>query len=98
VCSAASRAALERARTDLGLVTGLLDRREELRGRLQAYKVKAARLGHAEDADLAVLYEEARTVLWTSPCDLRKATVLLSGYQQAISSKTDASKAKGSGG
>ncbi|XVQ13222.1 hypothetical protein ACQP1W_11975 [Spirillospora sp. CA-255316] len=93
----ATRDALERARTDLGLVTGLLDRREELRGRLQAYKVKAARLGHAEDAGLAGLYEEARTVLWTSPCDLRKATVLLSGYQQAISSKADTSNAKGSG-
>ncbi|MFC5753359.1 hypothetical protein [Actinomadura rugatobispora] len=94
----ATRDALERARADLGLVTGLLERREELRGRLQAYKVKAARLGHAEDAGLAGLYEEARAVLWSSPCDLRKATVLLSGYQQAISSKADASKAKGTGG
>ena len=94
----ATRDALDRARADLDLVTGLLDRREELRGRLRAYQVKAARLGFAEDADLAALYEEARKVLWSSPCDLRKATVLLSGYQQAISSKADASRAKGSGG
>ncbi|WP_344598054.1 hypothetical protein [Actinomadura vinacea] len=94
----ATRDALEQVRAGLSLVTGLLDRREELRGRLQAYKVKAARLGHAEDPELARLYEEARALLWSSPCDLRKATVLLSGYQQAISSKADASKAKGSGG
>jgi ABC-type transporter Mla subunit MlaD len=84
----AARDALERARADLRLTTGLLERRDELRGRLQAYKAKAARLGHAEDAELTGLYEEARAVLWTSPCDLRKATVMLSGYQQAISART----------
>jgi hypothetical protein len=85
----AARDALRRAREDLGLVTGLLDRREELRGRLQAYKVKAARLGLAEDAGLTRMYDEARALLWTSPCDLRKATVMLSGYQQAISKRAE---------
>ncbi|WP_433326652.1 hypothetical protein [Spirillospora sp. CA-294931] len=79
--------ALEKTRTALGLVTGLLERRDELRGRLDAYRVKAARLGHAEDEELHGMYQEIRGVLWTSPCDLRKATVLLSRYQQAISSR-----------
>ncbi|MFI0354044.1 hypothetical protein [Actinomadura sp. 9N407] len=85
----AARDALRRAREDLGLVTGLLDRREELRGRLRAYKVKAARLGLAEDDALTRMYEEARALLWTSPCDLRKATVMLSGYQQAITTRAE---------
>ncbi|WP_146877604.1 hypothetical protein [Actinomadura madurae] len=79
--------ALARAREATALIRGLLDRREELRGRLQAYRVKAARLGHAEDPDLARIYEQARELLWTSPCDLRKATVALTGYQQAITSR-----------
>ncbi|MFC6886786.1 MULTISPECIES: hypothetical protein [Actinomadura] len=85
----AAGAALERARADEGVIRGLLDRRDELRGRLDAYRVKAARLGLAEDAELTRLYEHARTLLWTSPCDLRKATVTLSGYQQAINSSAN---------
>ncbi|WUH96873.1 hypothetical protein OHR68_25340 [Spirillospora sp. NBC_00431] len=79
--------ALERARETTGVIRGLLERREELRGRLEGYRVKAARLGHAEDTELARIYEQARELLWTSPCDLRKATVTLSGYQQAINAR-----------
>lgn len=77
--------ALERARGDLRLSAGLLDRRGELRGRLEAYRAKAARLGLAEDARLTELYGEAREVLWTAPCDLRRATAVLREYQGAIS-------------
>ncbi|MCQ0007646.1 hypothetical protein [Actinomadura madurae] len=76
--------ALERARGDLRLSAGLLDRRGELRGRLEAYRAKAARLGLAEDERLTVLYGEAREVLWTAPCDLRRATTVLAEYQRAI--------------
>ncbi|WP_026404921.1 hypothetical protein [Actinomadura rifamycini] len=76
--------ALERARSDLRLSTGLLDRRAELRGRLDAYRAKAARLGLAEDERLSALYEEARDVLWTAPCDLRRATALLAEYQRTV--------------
>lgn len=83
----AANGALEQARETAGVIRGLLDRREELRGRLEAYRMKAARLGHAEDAELAGMYERARELLWTSPCDLRSATVTLSGYQQAINAR-----------
>ncbi|TDC57384.1 hypothetical protein E1281_05110 [Actinomadura sp. KC345] len=83
----AANGALERARETARVIRGLLDRREELRGRLEAYRVKAARLGHAEDAELARIYDQARELLWTSPCDLREATVTLSGYQQAINAR-----------
>ncbi|WP_030164230.1 hypothetical protein [Spirillospora albida] len=88
----AAHRALAEARSSAELSRGLLERREELRGRLDAYRVKAARLGHAEDAELGGLYEEARALLWTSPCDLRRATVALAGYQQAVNAK-----AKGAG-
>lgn len=88
----AAHRALDEARSSVDLIRGLLERREELRGRLDAYRVKAARLGHAEDAELGGLYEEARVLLWTSPCDLRRATVALAGYQQAINAR-----AKGAG-
>jgi hypothetical protein len=83
----AAAAALVRAREVAGVVGGRLDRRVELRGRLESYRVKAARLGHAEDAELARIYEQAREVLWSSPCDLRSATMALSGYQRAITSR-----------
>ncbi|GAA4293389.1 hypothetical protein GCM10023178_66110 [Actinomadura luteofluorescens] len=49
--------------------------------------MKASRLGHAEDAELARSYEQARELLWTSPCDLRKATVALTAYQRAVTSR-----------
>ncbi|MEO3826002.1 hypothetical protein [Actinomadura sp. B10D3] len=76
--------ALERARGDLRLSAGLLDRRGELRGRLEAYRAMAARLGLAEDERLTALYGEAREVLWTAPCDLRRATMVVGEYQRAI--------------
>ncbi|WP_131742324.1 hypothetical protein [Actinomadura roseirufa] len=76
--------ALERAEGDLRLSTGLLDRRGELRGRLEAYRAKAARLGLAEDGTLSRLYGQAREVLWTAPCDLRGGTVAVAEYQRAI--------------
>jgi hypothetical protein len=65
----------------------LLDRRAELRGRLDAYRVKAARQRLAEDAEIATCYQAAYDLLWTVPCDLRAATRALNRYQQAIAAK-----------
>jgi hypothetical protein len=81
--------ALGQARETTGLMTGLLDRREELRGRLDAYKAKAGRLGLAEDTALTELHQRAHDLLWTSPCDLRGATVTLADYQRAITSRAE---------
>jgi hypothetical protein len=61
-----------------------LSQREELRGMLQAYKAKAARLGAAEDLGLTERYEAARDLLWTAPCDLTAAATAVAAYQQAI--------------
>ncbi len=64
--------------------TGLLDRRDELRGLLDAYQAKAAKLGGAEDSELDQRYERARNLLWTAPCDLPAAADAVTGYQQAV--------------
>lgn len=79
---------LDAARTAVRAITGLLDRRAELRGRLEAYQVKAARLGHSEDAELARLHDEAHGILFTAPCDLPAATRALNRYRQAIHDRT----------
>jgi hypothetical protein len=76
--------ALTDVRTRLGALTGLLDRRLELRGRLDAYQAKAKRLGYVEDLDLGALHQKARELLYTIPCDLRAATVAVNRYQQAL--------------
>jgi hypothetical protein len=62
----------------------LLNRREELRGLLDAYQAKAARLGAAEDSGLTERYDRARGLLWTAPCDLAAAADAVTGYQQAV--------------
>jgi hypothetical protein len=64
-----------------------LGKRDELRGLLRAYKAKAARLGAAEDADLAGRYEQAYQLLWTAPCDLPAAEASVADYQRAILAK-----------
>ncbi|MDL5158921.1 hypothetical protein [Actinomycetospora termitidis] len=47
--------------------------RDELRGRLEAYRIKALDLGLAEDVALARLHRHAHDLLWHWPCDLREA-------------------------
>jgi hypothetical protein len=85
----AAATALDQARRTTALIDGLLERRDELRGRLDAYKAKAGRLGLAEDAELTGLHQRAHDLLWTSPCDLRGATVALADYQRAIASRAE---------
>ncbi|MDF5751888.1 hypothetical protein [Spongiactinospora sp. TRM90649] len=80
----ATAGALDQARTTTATVTGLLDRRDELRGRLEAFRAKAVRLGRGEDAGLDYLFRQARDLLWTAPCDLRQSTVAVAAYQRAI--------------
>jgi hypothetical protein len=75
---------LDAARRSMRTVGGLLDRRAELRGRLEAYRVKAARLGYGEDLELERLHQQAQDLLFTAPCDLPAATRALNRYQQGL--------------
>ena len=77
-------AAAQRYRDAERAATALLGRRDELRGLLDAYQAKAARLGAAEDIELAAHYRQASDLLWTAPCDLAAATAAVTRYQQAI--------------
>ncbi|MGW4892328.1 hypothetical protein ACWEQL_08680 [Kitasatospora sp. NPDC004240] len=75
---------LSRARQSLTEVTQPLAVRAELRGRLDAYKAMAARLGVAEDPEVLERYEKARWLLWSAPCDLRAAAGAVARFQQAL--------------
>ncbi len=75
---------LGRARQSLTEVAQPLAVRAELRGRLEAYKAMAARLGLAEDPEVVERFEKARWLLWSAPCDLRAAAEAVARFQQAL--------------
>ncbi|NUS16161.1 MAG: hypothetical protein HOY69_32980 [Streptomyces sp.] len=75
---------LLRARESLTAVTAPLAVRAELRGRLDAYRAKVARLGMAEDPLLIERYDQARRLLWSAPCDLGAAERTVRRYQDAV--------------
>ncbi|MDI5973693.1 hypothetical protein POF50_030870 [Streptomyces sp. SL13] len=75
---------LDRARDSLSAVTAPLAVRAELRGRLDAYKAKAARLAVVEDPLLVERYDQARRLLWSAPCDLRAAEGAVARYVGAV--------------
>jgi len=81
---AEAAAAGQRYRDGQRAAAALLGRRDELRGLLDSYQIKAGRLGAAEDSELSKLYDEAHELLWTAPCDLGAAAAAVTRYQQAI--------------
>ncbi|WP_051116263.1 caspase family protein [Amycolatopsis nigrescens] len=68
----------------LARMSGLLERREELRGRLSIYLAMAVRLGIAEHDEVSTRHTAARELLWTKPCDLRAATMAVAAYQKSV--------------
>lgn len=66
------------------LASGLLERREELRGRLKVLLAMAVRRGIAEKDEVATRHELAHDLLWTKPCDLRAATRAVRAFQQSV--------------
>jgi hypothetical protein len=81
---AEAAAAGQRYRDAQRAAAALLGRRDELRGLLDSYQIKAGRLGAAEDSELSQLYDEAHELLWTAPCGLVAAAAAVTRYQQAI--------------
>jgi serine/threonine protein kinase len=76
-------AAAERSREAERTAVALVDRRDELRGLLDAYHARAARLGTGHP-DLDARYEAARELAWSRPCDLAASADAVTGYQQAV--------------
>ncbi|MFC7531124.1 hypothetical protein [Actinoplanes sp. GCM10030250] len=74
--------------------SGLLAERNELRGRLDAYRAKALSRGFGEDPRLTPLAEAARTALYQAPCDLSGARSAVNAYQEALSATIAAREAR----
>jgi hypothetical protein len=81
--------AYERALLITELAAGLLERRDELRGRLGAHLAMAVRLGIAEDVVIAARHRVAHELLWTKPCDLGAATRALVAFQQSVTDRRE---------
>jgi hypothetical protein len=77
-------AARKRGQAELIEAGEPLRQRAELRGRLSAYRAKAAGLGRIEDLALEQRYQRARTLLWRAPCDLEVAAVAVAEYLDAV--------------
>jgi hypothetical protein len=77
-------AAAAEVRRAHALADGLLERRTELRGRFEAYRAKAGRLGVSERPDLLAVDADVRRLLWTRPADLAAATRALVAYQRLM--------------
>ncbi|WP_328476723.1 hypothetical protein OHA21_22645 [Actinoplanes sp. NBC_00393] len=74
--------------------SGLLAERNELRGRLDAYRAKALRRGLGEDPGLTPLAETARAALFEAPCDLDRGRAAVNAYQDALSERIAAREAR----
>jgi hypothetical protein len=66
---------------------GLLAARNELRGRLDAFRAKALSRGLGEHDDLTPLHDAAHATLYTAPCDLAAARAAVNAYQEALTAE-----------
>jgi hypothetical protein len=80
-----SETALQRARDDAARNRAPIDERNELRGRIRAYKEKASAHGLLEDRAVTSAYNAAYDELHTAPTDLERAHELVREYQSAVS-------------
>jgi hypothetical protein len=64
--------------------TAVLERRNELRGLLHAFRDKAGGSGLAEDASLEPLLRAAEQQLWSAPCDVGVAAQSVREYTEAV--------------
>jgi hypothetical protein len=86
---AAVRKAHDEALRITELAAGLLERRDELRGRLGAHLALAVRLGIAEDMAIAACHRVAHELLWTKPCDLGAATRAVVAFQRNVAEQRE---------
>jgi hypothetical protein len=85
----AAQARLDALRASTAHNAGMLATRNELRGRLDAYRAKALRRGLGENSDLTPLADAAREALYTAPCDLDAARAAVNAYQDALTDTMD---------
>jgi hypothetical protein len=85
---------LDRARACERHNRTLIEARNELRARLDAYRVKADRLGRIEEPAVSDAYVRAEACLYTAPTDLDAAARLVTDYQGAVSASAAESVAR----
>jgi hypothetical protein len=83
--TARTAARLDDAQRTLDANRAPIAARNQFRALLEAYQVKAGRLGLLEDPRLAEIFDRAREALYNAPIDLALAAQLVRSYQQALS-------------
>jgi len=81
-----THALLDEAREALRASRAPIEARNQFRALLEAYQVKAQRLGLVEDAELERIFARAHEALYTAPTDLALVAQLVRRYQELISS------------
>jgi hypothetical protein len=79
-----ANARLDEAKRALRANRTPIEARNQLRALLEAYQVKAGRLGLIEDPRLERLFARAHEALYTAPTDLTLAAPLVREYQEAL--------------
>jgi hypothetical protein len=87
-----TRALLADAEEALRANRAPIEARNQLRALLEAYQVKAARLGRIENSELERIFAEAQQALYTAPTDLALAAQLVRRYQELLNGARPALK------
>jgi hypothetical protein len=90
--TARADAALAQARAATAANRAPVEARNQLRGRLDAYRAKARALRLLETPAVAELHERAHRALFAAPTDLAQAEQLVARYQQALSTRPTTSE------
>jgi hypothetical protein len=86
-------ALLDEAREALRANAAPIEARNQFRALLEAYQVKAQRLGVVEDPELEQIFARAHEALYTAPTDLALVAQLVRRYQELIGSAATAQEA-----
>jgi len=81
-----TRAFLDDAQQALRANQAPIEARDQLRALLEAYQVKAGRLGVVEDPELEQIFTRAHEELYTAPTDLALVSQLVRRYQERLGS------------
>ncbi len=81
-----TEALLDESRAALRAGRAPIEARNQFRALLEAYQVKAQRLGVVEDPELEQIFSSAHEALYTAPTDLALVAQLIRRYQELISS------------